>query len=409
MEAIRLRAAFAALVALACLAGLAGAALPAANTTAMGVGNVTANLTAAATPTVLATVATPTPNATVPFTLVLNLTRTPAVFGDTVRCSGTGAENASVRLLVDGVEVGRAVPANGTYRFDLAVDRIAAGTHVVHADGGPLRSADASLEVAAVDPVVLLDVTPTVWQNESALHCIGNVTAAGRAVPGAAVRLVFDGAGSANCTTGPAGQFELLAGVAGGSHRVVANVSFDDGRPINPGSSRVAEAEVPGGFSVLPVVGLLVVLLLVGAGGFLFWRRNRTGEPGTIVRPAPARVVPVAPEPVVEAPPAPTPVEDLRATAREIAGDGGRGGVEAVYRALVERLAEAEPGARLGSMTPRELAAHFTGTPAGVAVARVAACYEAVAYSGREPTPVDVETAVEGYVAALAETARAGR
>ncbi len=122
--------------------------------------------------------------------------------------------------------------------------------------------------------------------------------------------------------------------------------------------------------------------------------------------PGPSRLP--QPAPVVEAPAAP-PVDDLRATALGLAGDGGRDGIEAVYRALVERLAAREPGAHLGSMTPRELAAHFAGTPAGIAVARVAACYEAVVYSGRTPTPVDVETVVEGFVAALAETARAGQ
>ena len=124
--------------------------------------------------------------------------------------------------------------------------------------------------------------------------------------------------------------------------------------------------------------------------------------------PRPVRAEPVA-APVVETVPAPTPADDLRATAQRLAGDGGRDGIEAVYRELVARLAAAEPGARLGSMTPRELAAHLAGTPSGVAVARVAACYEEVAYTGRTPTPVDVETVVEGFVAALSETARAGK
>ena len=145
----------------------------------------------------------------------------------------------------------------------------------MRAEAGPLRGAEAVLEVAAVDPVVLLEVVPSEWQNETALLCTGNVTAAGRPVPGAAVRIVFDGCGTADCTTGPAGQFELLAGVAGGSHQVVANVSFADGRPINPGSSPAVRAEVAGGFPVLPVLGALLALLLAGAGGFLFWRRSR--------------------------------------------------------------------------------------------------------------------------------------
>ncbi len=410
------RAALVAAVVLACLVGLAGAALPAANTTAAG--NATTPTVATAVNTTVATPApTAPPNATEVLTLVLDMSRTPAVWGDTVRCSGSGMANGAVRVLVDGVEVGRAAPGNGSayrfaYRFDYLIDRLPAGTHIVRAESGPLGAAEAVLEVAAVDPVVLLEASPSEWQNESALLCTGNVTAAGRPVPGAAVHLVFDDYGTADCTTGPAGQFELLAGIPGGSHEVVANVSFAGDRPINPGSSPAVRAEVPGGLPVLPVVGGLLAVVLVGAGSFFFWRRGRNTDGGgrpAPARPAPARAVP-APEPTVaEAAPAVSPTDDLRSVARELAGDGGRDGIEAVYRALVERLAAREPGARLGSMTPRELAAHFAGTPAGVAVARVAACYEAVAYSGRAPTPVDVETMVEGFVAALAETARAGQ
>jgi hypothetical protein len=60
-------------------------------------------------------------------------------------------------------------------------------------------------------------------------------------------------------------------------------------------------------------------------------------------------------------------------------------------------------------MTPRQVAAYFAGTPAGVAVARLTACYEAVTSTWRPPTPADLETMVEGYTAALAETVRAGQ
>jgi hypothetical protein len=408
-------------LACACLVGLVAAALPAANatptssdatlTTAVTAGNATAataNATSVSTTTVATPVRTAAPNATVaPLTLALTLARSPALWGDTVRVSGSGAGNTTVTILVDGAVAGTAVTGpNGTYRFDYFVDRLPAGTHAVRAETGALRMAEAPLEVAAVDSVVLLAVAPSEMENQTALQCTGNVTAASRPVPGAAVRLVFDGTGTADCITGPAGQFELLAGVAGGSHEVVANVSFADGRPINPGSSGAVRAEVPGGFSVLPLLGVLL-LLLVGAGGFLFWRRSRGDDGGAVPAPVLARpVLAPQPAPVAEAP---SPVEDLRATALEFAGDGGRDGIEAVYRALVERFAAREPGAHLGSMTPRELAAHFAGTPVGIAVARVAACYEAVVYSGRAPTPVDVETVVEGFVAALAETARAGQ
>ncbi len=409
MVAINIRRAACAIVVLvcACLVAGAGAVLPLNETpaapgldAAAPVENVTAapvpvaaNATANATPVVTA-------NATAVMTaapLTLVLEPSTAVYGDVVQCTVGGGANATVRILVDGVEAGRAVPGgDGAQVLDYTVDRLPAGVHVVMAEAAPLRTAEAVLEVVAVDPVVLLEVAPAEWENQTALLCTGNVTAAGRPVPDAPVRLVFDDSGTADCTTGPEGQFELLAGVVGGSHRVVASVAFADGRPLNPASSAAVSAELPGGFSVLPVLAVIVVLL-VGAGGFLFWRRGRSEPPAAAAPPvdeAPERTAP--------------PPEDLRATARRLAGDGGRAGIEAVYRELAARLAKERPGAKLQTMTPRELAASFEGSPGGIAVARVAACYEAVVYSGRAPTPVDVETVVEGFVAALSETARAG-
>ncbi len=407
MVAINIRRAACAVLVLvcACLVAGAGAALPSNETPAAP--GPTANVTA--TPVPVAANATPVETAAANATpvttanpLTLSLEPATAVYGDLVRCTGVGAGNANVRLLVDGVEAGRAVPgADGAYALDYTVDRLPAGVHVVMAEAAPLRTAEAVLEVVAVDPVVLLQVAPAEWENQTALLCTGNVTAAGRPVPDAPVRLVFDGTGTADCTTGPQGQFELLAGVVGGSHRVVANVAFDDGRAINPASSAVATAELPGDFPTLPVLAA-VVLLVAGAGGFLFWRRERPAPAQVTARPAP----PVPPV-VEEAPVVPAP-EDLRATARKLAGEGGRAGIEAVYRELALRLAKERPGTNLNTMTPREFAASFEGTPAGLAVARVAACYEAVVYAGRAPTEIDVETVVEGFVAALSETARAG-
>ena len=240
------------------------------------------------------------------------------------------------------------------------------------------------------------------------------MTADGRPVPGAAVRLVFDGTGTADVTTGPEGQFELLAGIAGGSHEVVANVSFDDGRPLNPASSGVVKAELPGGFPVLPVLGG-IVLLLAGAGGFLFWRRSRSGDGArpaatrAVPAPRPVRAEPVA-APVVETVPAPTPAEDLRATAQALAGDGGRDGIEAVYR-------DARGPARRGraGRAPRvHDPARARGPLRGDAGRRGRGPGRGLLRGGRRTRAgrrrrSDVETVVEGFVAALSETARAGR
>jgi len=349
--------------------------------------------------------------------VTLALDRPTAGWGETVRFSGDGASGGAVRVLVDGLEAGRTVPtARGAYSHDYLVDRLPEGVHVVGVEAGGAM-AEASLEVVATDPVLRLEAVPTEHEGEPALRCTGNLTANGRGVPGASVRLVFDGETPADCITGPAGQFELLGVIAPGTHRVVANVSFEDGRPLNPATSAGVEATVPGGFPWLPALAVVAVLLLAGAGALLYWRRSRPQEQaapapitppltgGSGVRGRPPE--PVAP-PVESAAPAMSAGSDLRATALRLAGDGGREGIEAVYRGLVARLAEREPGGRLEGLTPRELAARFEGRPGGLAVGRVTACYEGVAYAGRAPTPVDVETVVEGYVAALAETARAG-
>ena len=345
------------------------------------------------------------------------LDRSTAGWGETVRFSGDGAGSGAVRILVDGLEAGRAQPtATGAYSYDYLVDRLPEGVHVVGVETGG-GMAEATLEVVMTDPVLRLGAVPTEHEGEPALRCTGNLTANGRGVPGASVRLVFDGETPADCITGPAGQFELLGVIAPGTHTVVANVSFDDGRPLRPATSAVVEATVPGGFPWLPALAVVAVLLLAGVGGFLYWRGYRhqeRAEPAPLAPPPAAGSEvrgrppePMAP-PVESAAPVPSPGSDLRATALRLAGDGGREGIEAVYRGLVRRLAEREPGGRLEGLTPRELAARFEGRPGGLAVGRVAACYEAVAYAGRPPTPVDIETVVEGYVAALTETARAG-
>ncbi|MEN6342498.1 MAG: hypothetical protein ABFC89_08040, partial [Methanospirillum sp.] len=148
--------------------------------------------------------------------------------------------------------------------------------------------------------------------------------------------------------------------------------------------------------------------------------------PAPPVAPPVPPAEPTAAEPPAAAPPAAPPAEvappadataapgvvgigDLRSAAWGLAGNGMRCGIGAVYSDLVARLAAREPDAHLEGMTPRQLAAHFAGTPAGVAVARVAACYEAVTSTWRPPTPADLEVMVEGYVAALAEAGPAGQ
>ncbi len=379
--------------------------------------------------------------------------RSPAVWGDVVRCTGGGAGNATVRILVDGVEAGRCAPdGSGAYQFDYLVDRVSKGAHAVSAEAGPGAAAQASLEVASTVPLVLLGAVPSTWQNESALLCTGNVTASGKGVPNAPVHLVFDNYGWADATTGPSGQFEVNAGLPGGKHEVVANVSFVDGRPLGPAASSVVTAVVPGGSPLpswaLPVVAVMAVLVLA-AGGYLFWQRQSRREPeqprqrdtdltalflpgspaaATAAATETAAVPPAAPpagEPPAAASLATPPVDngppadaqaapgaagngDLRAAAWVLAGNGMRCGIGAVYGDLVAKLAAREPDAHLEGMTPRQLAAHFAETPAGVAVARITACYEAVTSTWRPPTPTDLETMVEGYVAALALTVPAG-
>ncbi len=465
MKTIGSYATLAVAVALACicLVGIAGAAQPAVTVPTPGPEMATVPVT----PTPQLPLSTPTPpglgaetsvptpalptsapapavTAAGPLTIVLDMPRSPAVWGDVVRCTGSGAGNATVRILVDGVEAGRSAPdGSGAYRFDYLVDRIPTGAHAVLAEAGN-RSAEASLEVASTVPLVQLDAVPSSWQNESALLCTGNVTVSGRGVPDAPVHLVFDNYGWADAMTGPEGQFEVNAGLPGGKHEIVANVSFSDGRPLGPAASSVVTAVVPGGSLLptlpswaLPAVAVLAVLLAATGGYVVSRRRSRRGPvqplPGdadltALFRSEPPAAAPASAPPAappVEEPPATPPVEiappadatvvpgaaanaDLRAAAWALAGNGMRCGIGAVYGDLVAKLASREPDAHLEGMTPRQLAAHFAGTPAGVAVARTAACYEAVNGTWRPPTPADLETMVEAYVAALAETTRAG-
>ncbi|NLX50174.1 MAG: DUF4129 domain-containing protein [Methanospirillum sp.] len=421
------------------------AAVPGSNGTAGAVPalNQTANLTGAPT--------TVTGSGAIPNASVsggpLGLTAAPAnaSWGETVRVSGRTAAGTAVQVYLDGVETGQlSADTTGAFSYDYLVDRVAAGPHVFRARAGYFLLDEVSFAVLPTEPEVRLQVVVDTWENETALRCSGNVSAGGRPVPGAPVHLEFRGIGSGDCTTGNEGQFELLAGLDPGSYEVVANVSFTDGRPLTPASSPVVRVEIPGGgLPVLPLLAGLVVLL-VGAAGFFVLRQRSGGQraaPAAPAGPVPARPEPVrgkpeppepapapvrrkpeppepapAPPAVAPAPPAggvgepvASPSDDLRSLARSLSGDGGRDGVEAIYRELVARVAAREPGAHLEAMTPRELAGHLGQTPAAVAMNRVATCYEAVAYAGRPPTPVDLETMVEGFVAVLSEPARAER
>lgn len=443
MIAIRSRAALITAVVLTCifLVGTTAAAQPVTSTgqeavTASGAGPTAAD--APASP--------PAETAAGPFTIALDMPGSPALWGDVLRVTGSGAGGSTVRILVDGVEAGICAPdGEGAYRFDYAIDRIPAGTHAISADAGPGAAAGTSFEVASTAPVVLLDVAPTVWQNESALRCTGNVTVSGKGVPAAAVHLVFDNYGWADSTTGSTGEFEVVAGIPGGKHTVEANVSFDDGRPLDPAASGLVTAAVPGGPALpawaLPGLALLAALFL--AGGIVAVRRRSKrrarsvpagGDLTALFTPEPLKnpTAPIAKTdaapPAAEAAPEPAPATpaaplvtacpptdtraaadavangDLRAAAWALAGNGMRCGIGAVYGDLVAKLAAREPDAHLEGMTPRQLAAHFAGTPTGVAVARITACYEAVTSTWRPPTTADLDVMVEGYIAALAET-----
>lgn len=319
------------------------------------------------------------------------------VFIGLVAISGFGASAVPIgeHSVNTTVSLGVSPDLNGTAQVASAVPIGELGVNTTVSMGVSDRNRTAATPDQNATPVVQLSVSPVLIDEEPILLCTGNVTVAARPVSGATVYLTFDDYGILNCTTDENGTFFLLVGIGPGRHSVVANVTLVD-HPQSPALSARLTAEIPGGQLPLLPLAVGVIALLTGGTGLFFWRRGR----GTEKQP---EREPEVPSPSEVAPVAVT--EDLRETARALAGGELRRGIEAIYQELLVRLDQQQPGAHLRTRTPREIREQFQGTPIATPITAMTTIYEAVVYSGRTPVEKDRRAMIDLFVAVFSGSA----
>ncbi len=336
--------------------------------------------------------ASPSPTAALPApgNVTLDLDRSSAAYGETVRVTGRALPGAPVALLIDGNQTATATAgSDGAFAFDYRIGRLAAGAHEIAVEAGAARSDARTLAVRAAEPHLNLSVVPVMENNRSFLRCEGNATLDNRPVAGVGIRLVFGGIGTVNCTTRDDGSFGLLVDTGEGTRTVYAELVPGD-LPLLAAASAPVTATVPGSFPWLLIVGGGILAIVLAGAGLFFWRRKPRPEP-EVVTPASSS----APGP------APAVREDLRAVAAGIAAGPPREGIRAAYRELLRRL-ELRTGQKgLLSTTPRELALSCAGTPFGPALADAGRLYEEVVDAGRPATDDDRRRMIDLFVTVL--------
>ncbi|MDD4256073.1 MAG: DUF4129 domain-containing protein [Methanofollis sp.] len=280
-----------------------------------------------------------------------------ARFGDLVTLRGTAPAGKTVEAFVDSRPVGTATSQAGNYAIDYRIEKGRASPHLAYVQAGKAVSGLVEFTVLT-SPADL-----TLAANKSVVS--GTLTANGRGVEGAEIiLLVDDGALTAALTTGKGGDYEEEIGLPEGRHTLQA-VFSGEGFPLDPAESPEIVVEV-GGF---PAGAVAIILLLGGAGGYVYLRHRRKKEEALPVLAARLEASIPLEEKEEE-----TPLTIAGLTLEEAAGALWQGLADAAERHYGVR------GAR--TRTPREIAAALAGTPAREPAAAFAKLYEAVRYAG---------------------------
>lgn len=292
-----------------------------------------------------------------PPALTLSIEPAEARFGDLVTLRGTAPAGETVEAFVDSRPAGSAQSRAGNYAVGYRIDKGRAGTHLAYVRAGDAVSGLVEFNVST-SPADL-----TLTANESTVS--GTLTANGRGVEGAAVALFIDGTVTATLTTGEGGAYEGGVNLTGGRHTLQA-VFSGNGFPLDQAESPEVVVEV-GSFPTGPVV---LLILLGGAGGYLYIRRRGQGE-----REAPPTLAAR-----FEAPPR-RPRENEKKPFTIVGLAPGEAAV-ALWHGLAD-VAERRYGvAHARSRTPREIADALAGTPAHDPADAFAMLYEAIRYAG---------------------------
>jgi hypothetical protein len=335
------------------------------------------------------------------------------VYGDTIRCFGyyfslygyrvSSTPGKMVTLYLDNRSIGKAVTDDtGGYSIPVPVEKITAGTHVVHAESGVTQSDERSLTIDPVDSFTTLTLTPSRKAGE--VICAGTVIA-NLPVRNASVDLVWDGTHVSRTTTDADGAFSAPLLLRGGKHTVQARFT-GAGYPINPSESSI-QTIVVSAFS-LPVdlsqllYAAVFCLFALFVGGAIYYLRRAPGRSlfhsAGAVQGIPALPVPEVPEETVPEPDAfppgigNAPGDTLFQQYTALLRTAGLGEAShAAYSTLAGRIARDLRISRYRVLTPREISRSCRERPYCGPFSHLVNAYERIRYGGYQSAPVQEE------------------
>nr|WP_319375665.1 DUF4129 domain-containing protein [uncultured Methanoregula sp.] len=300
----------------------------------------------------------------------------------------------------------------GYYNVKVPIERALIGPNIIYARSPTSRSVNRTLTAIPVDSVTTLQVSRP--DSDGNVVCNGSVFA-NLPVRSASVRLEWDSSQVLITKTDAKGLYKKTIQLPPGSHTIVARFTGDD-YPIYPSESdpvRVDISIIPGvdmdyRLITLVIVGIVILLLFLGAGLFYYRRisRQKTHILDYVRRsifrttpdPAPAGMDETAPDEGIQSDiPAYNDETIIMYYKRILSEHGLSAASRVVYQQLAGRVARDLRIRKHQALTPREMARTCKGKAYCGTFARFTAAYERVRY-GRQHAEKDrtvFETAAE--------------
>ena len=339
------------------------------------------------------------------------------VYGDRIECFGYyfsvyGAgdvQNKEVTVFIDSIPFStQKTDERGSYTVTIPVERLAAGTHSLYAQSGPILSDNRTLTISAVGSTTTLSVTRPNSTGE--VTCTGRVTA-NLPVRSAPVQLAWDTTHITETSTDAQGQFKTTLLLPDGRHTLVARFS-GEGFPINASESKPQVVEVSL-MRIIPfdtiteILLTLVGILLLFTGIAWYYLRRIPGKRTFDLlrgREPFLQRTPATESPVLEVEPGAgvseassgdtslIPDESVISRyARILKKEGMSGASWVVYRQFARHIAHELFIPRHTTLTPRELSRSCVQKPFCAAFASFVSTYERIRYGGQRSVAAQTE------------------
>ena len=200
-------------------------------------------------------------------------------YGDILNVSGTVEwvyDEKSIEVFIDSKKAGETgAEPDGGYIFEYPVKRIKPGKHTVYSKTGISFSDVSEFEVKSLPGTLSLDYTTITDEYDNVLyHFAGHLTADGRPVSGAGVRLISGDKKITDSVTGYDGNFSANITLRDGLHLI--NAVFDDpAYPVEKAESREIQIYIPGSFSIEIIVLVVFFSLIFGYAGYYILNHRR--------------------------------------------------------------------------------------------------------------------------------------